>query len=238
MLEVRELSFSYQSDIIINGINLVIKPGKIIGLIGANGAGKTTILKSIMGFLTPSSGKIRINEVETNNSSISKASISYIPDTPFLYEELTVKEHLDFLTKAYGSQVDESYNLMRRFKLAEHCHKIPSQLSKGNKQKLMILCALIRQYNYLLADEPFDGLDPEQINIFKCELVRLKETKKGILLSTHLLNIVEDICDEYIIIDKGRVIFQGTLEDLSTKFDLASDSVEEIYLSIFDKDMR
>jgi len=234
-LIIDNLSFSYDSEDIISNVSFQIETGKIIGLIGANGAGKTTIIKNIMGFLKPNKGKIVIDDKNIAYNDHSTFPLAYIPDSPSLYEYLSVEEHLDFLGSLYKINKKEIEDLASYYGLVQYKNKTPYQLSKGNKQKLMICCSLLKPYNFLIADEPFEALDPEQISNFKNHLNKLKSKGKGIIISTHLLNMVEDICDEYVIIHRGIVIASGDVSKIKKHFNITADNIEEIYLTILNR---
>lgn len=171
-----------------------------------------------------------------NRSPISSLSsdnypVTFVPDTPIYYEELTVWEHLQFVKALYPQNTVSIDRLIKKLGLQKHLHKIPGTLSKGTLQKLMIALALLRQYEIFLADEPFTGLDPEQIHVFKQILQNLKHQNKAILLSTHLLNLAEIICDRYIFLYNGRILAEGSKEEVAAQYGLnKAQSLEELYL--------
>ena len=192
-LELKDVKFSYEEQNVLNGISFGIEKGEITGLIGENGAGKTTTIFNIVKKLTPSSGKIIVGNRTLREIPMDDLRVSYIPDEPIYYEELTLLEHLRFVQALYPNNKKDINDIINRLDLNEHLHKIPSMLSKGTVQKLMISLALIREYDLLIADEPFNGLDPKQISVFK-EILRENRTdNKAILISTHLLDLVEDL---------------------------------------------
>ena len=235
-LELKDVKFSYEEQNVLNGISLGIEKGEITGLIGENGAGKTTTIFNIVKKLTPSSGKIIVGNRTLREIPMDDLRVSYIPDEPIYYEELTLLEHLRFVQALYPNNKKDINDIINRLDLNEHLHKIPSMLSKGTVQKLMISLALIREYDLLIADEPFNGLDPKQISVFK-EILRENRTdNKAILISTHLLDLVEDLCDKYVIIHKGKIIAQGTKKDIISKLDLdKNSSLEQVYLETINR---
>lgn len=159
--------------------------------------------------------------------------MTFIPDIPVYYEELTVWEHLQFIKALYPENSVTVDSLIREFNLNQHLNKIPSALSKGTLQKLMIALALLRQYDVLLADEPFNGLDPAQTYKFKNTLKNLKKQDKTILISTHLLSLAEDFCDRYIFLYDGRIVEQGTKAEILQKQQMNKEtSLEQIYMSL------
>lgn len=235
-LELKDVKFSYEEQNVLNGISFGIEKGEITGLIGENGAGKTTTIFNIVKKLTPSSGKIIVGNRTLREIPMDDLRVSYIPDEPIYYEELTLLEHLRFVQALYPNNKKDINDIINRLDLNEHLHKIPSMLSKGTVQKLMISLALIREYDLLIADEPFNGLDPKQISVFK-EILRENRTdNKAILISTHLLDLIEDLCDKYVIIHKGKIIAQGTKKDIISKLDLdKNSSLEQVYLETINR---
>lgn len=219
---------------ILNDITFELNKKEIIGLVGANGAGKSSTIKLITRFYVPGQGEIMLNDKNISTIKREHYPVSYIPDEPIFYDFMTVEEHLVFVDSLYTSK--KCYTISELIKILElepHLHKTPGMLSKGTKQKLMIALALVREYELLVADEPFSGLDPEQIVVLKNILLRQKECGKTVLVSAHQLNLIESICDKYIIIDNGEIIADGTKKELLKKFAFECDMpLEECYLSI------
>ena len=229
-LRFKEVCYSYDKGPVLKKITFSLNKKEIVGLIGENGAGKTTVILNAIKILTPNSGEILIPPSNTNIFPIT-----YIPDEFIFYEELTVIEHLEFVRIMYKKNQDDVQQLIEMFELSEHLNKIPYELSKGTKQKLMISCALLRDFDYILADEPFEGLDPKQLTILKKKLIEQKSKGKGVLISTHLLNLVEDICDRYIILHKGIILAEGTKSQIQAKFGVKDLNLEKTYISILEK---
>ena len=164
--------------------------------------------------------------------------VSYIPDTPVFYEELTLLEHLHFLKALYPDNKLSVDEIIDKLELPDHLHKVPSALSRGTKQKLMIALALLRCYELLIADEPFIGLDPRQIRIFRQILEECRQEQKAVLLSTHLLDMVDGICDRYIMLHRGNLIAIGTKQDIIQRHALDPGStLEQIYLILVGKEI-
>ena len=210
-VNVENVNFAYDKKPILHDINFGMNKGEITGLIGPNGAGKSTMLKLMIKKMKPNNGKI----------------------IPVYYEELTVWEHLQFIKALYPENSVTVDSLIREFNLNQHLNKIPLALSKGTLQKLMIALALLRQYDVLLADEPFNGLDPAQTYKFKNTLKNLKKQDKTILISTHLLSLAEDFCDRYIFLYDGRIVEQGTKSEILQKQQMNKEtSLEQIYMSL------
>ena len=177
-LEFDEISFSYPGVLALDNISFEVERGEIVGLIGANGAGKTTAILHIIRYLNPKSGRIRMDSVDISRIKNEDFPVSYIPDTPVFYEELTLLEHLHFIKALYPDNKLSIDEIIDRLELLDHLHKVPSALSKGTKQKLMIALALLRRYELLIADEPFSGLDPKQIGVFKQILKECRQEQK------------------------------------------------------------
>jgi ABC-2 type transport system ATP-binding protein len=224
-LEFDKISFSYPEVLALDCISFKVARGEIVGLIGANGAGKTTAILHIIRYLNPKSGKIRMDGVD-------------IPDTPVFYEELTLLEHLHFLKALYPDNKLSIDEIIDKLEILDHLHKVPSALSKGTKQKLMIALALLRRYELLIADEPFSGLDPKQIGIFRQVLEECRQEQKAVLLSTHLLDMVDGTCDRYIMLHRGKLIAIGTKQDIIQRNALDPDStLEQVYLTLVGKEI-
>lgn len=214
----------------LRNISFDIPENSIIGLIGANGSGKTTMIKCLLNYYRDFSGEITVFGKE-NKSILQEDNIfAYIPDTPVYYEELTVKEHLDFISRMYKTEKNVE-RLIKDFELKSHLNKFPHELSKGNRQKLLISCAFLRDYKLLVSDEPFTGLDPRQLNNLRERFIELKKEGKTIILSTHLLALIENLCDYYIMIDKGQLIGVGTIEEILAKTPDCKN-LEDLYLHL------
>lgn len=220
---------TYDDVCALNRLSFEVPANKIIGLIGANGAGKTTILKHIIKYLHPDSGSILLSGRDIYTIPNEVYPVSFVPDKPVYYEELTVFEHLQFISTMYESR-EKVNNLVSALELNQHLNKVPGALSKGTLQKLMIACALLRKYELLIADEPFSGLDPKQIVVLKELLKQEKKAGKTVIVSTHLLATIESLCDYYVFIDMGKLLSQGPLEDLIGAG--KNMSLEDIYMML------
>ncbi len=235
MNKIRAVSFKkvnkyYKEFHAFKNISFEIPKNSIVGLIGANGSGKTTMIKCLLNYYDDYSGEITVFG-EKNKSILQKDNIfAYIPDTPVYYEELTVNEHLDFVSRMYKTE-EKVEKLKKDFQLESHLNKFPHELSKGNQQKLLICCALLRDYKLLISDEPFSGLDPRQLNNLRERFLELKNEGKTIILSTHLLALIENLCDYYIMIDKGKLIGVGTIQEILAKTPDCKN-LEDLYLHL------
>lgn len=237
MLEVKNVTGGYVNIPVLKDVSFSVKDGELVGLIGLNGAGKSTTIKEIIGLLTPYQGQILIDgHGLLQNSEVYRKKIGFIPETPSLYEELTLKEHLEIVAMAYGLSWEETWGrtekLLKIFRLNEKLDWYPVNFSKGMKQKVMIICAFIVEPSLLIVDEPFLGLDPVAI----ADLIALLEEEKAkgtsILMSTHVLDSAEKMCDSFVILHQGQVRASGNLADLQAQFGMEGASLNDIYLAL------
>ena len=240
MLEVKKLSGGYANIPVLKDVSFQVADGELVGLIGLNGAGKSTTIKEIIGLLTPYQGQILIDgQTIQDRAEAYRKKIGFIPETPSLYEELTLKEHLEVVALAYDLDWDAAFEraekLLKLFRLEEKLEWFPVHFSKGMKQKVMIICAFMVQPSLLIVDEPFLGLDPVAIQ----DLIDLieEEKKRGtsILMSTHVLDSAEKMCDRFVILHQGQVLADGNLDQLRQSFGQADASLNDIYLSLTQK---
>ena len=237
VLELKHLTGGYSKEPVIKDISLNIKEGEIVGLIGLNGAGKSTTIKHILGLLRPHSGTIEVRG-KTLKEDVEeyRRHLGYIPESPILYEELTLKEHIEMTAMAYGLTTEEVEKrkgpLLKRFRLEDKEDTFPSHFSKGMKQKVMLICAFIVEPDLYIIDEPFLGLDPLGIESLIELMISERDKKRSILMSTHILSTAERYCDRYIIIDQGEKIADGSLDDLREKTGLLNATLDEIYIEL------
>ncbi|MCQ8261020.1 ABC transporter ATP-binding protein [Streptococcus suis] len=237
MLEVKNVTGGYVNIPVLKDVSFSVKDGELVGLIGLNGAGKSTTIKEIIGLLTPYQGQILIDgQGLAQAPEIYRKKIGFIPETPSLYEELTLKEHLEIVAMAYGLSWEETWGrtekLLKIFRLNEKLDWYPVNFSKGMKQKVMIICAFMVEPSLLIVDEPFLGLDPVAI----ADLIALLEEEKAkgtsILMSTHVLDSAEKMCDSFVILHQGQVRATGNLADLQAQFGMEGASLNDIYLAL------
>ncbi len=192
-------------------LSLQIRPGEILGLIGPNGAGKSTSIKAILGLIEKSKGQVKLPPSQIGG-------YAYIPELPALYEELTLWEHMELVAMAHGMDekmfIREAEVLLRKFKMEDHRYAFPGGFSKGMRQKVMVLCACLVKPALYLVDEPFNGLDPFAVKELLDFFIAEKTRGAGILLSTHVLDIAERICDRFILINHGQKVAEGSLPEL------------------------
>lgn len=233
MLEVVGLTKDYKTQRAVEDLSFNVGAGEIVGLLGPNGAGKTTAIRCCAGILMPSYGSVTIGGYDiVREPRLAKAELSFVPEVPNLYELLTVREHLYFIAAAfdrvdiYHSQGDD---LLRRFSLLEKADQLVATLSKGMRQKLSVACALVHEAKVFLMDEPIIGIDPAGVAEFKRLLVELRESGAAILVSTHLLDIAERLCDRVVILSQGKKLAEGSLGDLRLLRN-SDASLEELFL--------
>lgn len=223
VLSMVELSGGYSPrKATIENINLEIASGEMIGLIGVNGAGKSTTIKHILGLMTPHKGIVKINGI-TLKEDVEKyrSGYTYVPETPVLFEELTVEEHLRLTAMAYSipqkEYEEQAEALLNRFHMTKKRKAITAHLSKGMKQKVMIMSALLAKPSLFIIDEPFLGLDPLGIRSLLEDLEEVKRNGSAILMSSHILATIEHYCDRFMMLHDGQVVVQGTLQQMLDK---------------------
>src|SRR5215470_5203844 len=228
---------TYGSFTAVDDLSFEVSAGEIVGLCGPNGAGKTTTLRSLAGILLPTTGRIRVDGFDLVADPIeARRRLAFMPDEPHLFEYLTVHEHLRLIGRLYGVRDIESRAaaLVDELELAGKEHALPGELSRGMRQKVVIACGLVRDATTLLFDEPLTGLDPLGIRRMRETIVSRGRAGAAILLSSHLLHLVEEICTRVIIMDRGRKVADGTFEELAHRADLAvaGSSLEQIFLRV------
>lgn len=223
VLSIVDLSGGYSPrKATIENINLEVASGEMIGLIGVNGAGKSTTIKHILGLMTPHKGIVKINGI-TLKEDVEKyrSGYTYVPETPVLFEELTVEEHLRLTAMAYSIPQKEyeehAEALLDRFHMTKKRKAITAHLSKGMKQKVMIMSALLAKPSLFIIDEPFLGLDPLGIRSLLEDLEEVKRNGSAILMSSHILATIEHYCDRFLMLHDGKVVVQGTLQQMLDK---------------------
>ena len=236
-LTVKHLSGGYFQHPVLKDLNFEIENGELFALIGLNGAGKSTTIKEIIGLLKPTSGTIEIDGLSLNKSASQyRQKIGFIPESPVLYEELTLREHIEVTAMAYDIPMDVAMQradkLLKTFRLEKRLDWFPANFSKGMKQKVMIVCAFLIEPSLYIIDEPFLGLDPLAIHAL-LELLKEEKAKgKSILMSTHVLSTAEKYCDRFIFLHEGQIKSQGTLAQIKEQFAMPDASLDELYLAL------
>lgn len=236
-LTVSHLVGGYSQIPVLKDISFEVAPGELVGLIGLNGAGKSTTINHIIGLLTPMKGTITLNGVTlATDAQTYKQQLAYIPETPVLYEELTLKEHLEMTMLAYGLDQkqawDRAHHLLTIFRLGNKLDWFPANFSKGMKQKVMIVCAFITNAKLYIIDEPFLGLDPLAVHDLLQLIGEVKKAGASVLMSTHVLDTAEKFCDRFVLLHSGEIQTQGTFDEIKANYPDAGDSLNDIYLSL------
>lgn len=236
MLQVRGLTRLYDQLVAVEDLSFSVAPGEVLGLVGPNGAGKTTTLRSLCGVIRPTRGTIEIGGVDLEQDPVrAKRQIAFMPDEPHLFEYLTVEEHLRFTARLYGATGADARipSLLAELELSDKASALPAELSRGMRQKLVIACGLIHDPTALIFDEPLTGLDPAGIRRMKQTIVDRARQGAAVLLSSHLLHLVEEICTRVLILQRGRMVAIGTIpEILARRPDLQGQSLEDIFLAL------
>ncbi|UQD51331.1 ABC transporter ATP-binding protein [Bacillus methanolicus] len=237
LLEIRNVTGGYTKNPVLKDVSFDVHSGEIVGLIGLNGAGKSTTIKHVIGLMEPYSGQITINGLAfEHDKEAYRKQFTFVPETPILYDELTLEEHLKITAMAYG--IDEhTYKkrmetLLDEFRMKKRLKWFPAHFSKGMKQKVMIMCAFLVQPSLYIVDEPFVGLDPLGIQSLLDLMTKMKEGGAGILMSTHILATAERYCDRFVILHEGRIRAIGTLEDLRDQFSMPEATLDDLYIQL------
>ena len=236
MIEVDGLTRYYGDFAAVTDLSFRVDPGEVVGMLGPNGAGKTTTLRSLVGIIRPTRGSITICGHDLLTHPVeAKRQLAFIPDEPQLFDHLTVREHLQFMARIYNvtdapARIDM---LLDELELAEKKTALPDALSRGMKQKLAIACGLLHDPRALLLDEPLTGLDPGAIRKTKQTILRQAERGAAVILSSHLLSLVEELCTRLIVIDRGKLVAMGTIDEIArSKPELEGRGLEELFLAL------
>ena len=237
MLKIENITGGYINIPVLKNISFEVGDGELIGLIGLNGAAKSTTINEIIRLLTPYQGQISIDGLTlAQNQAEYRKKIGFIPETPSLYEELTLREHLETVAMAYDLNYDEAMaratELLELFRLSDKLEWFPINFSKGMKQKFMIICAFMVNRSLFIVDEPFLGLDPLAISDLTELLAQEKAKGKAILMSTHVLDAAEKMCDRFVILHQGKIRATGTLAELREAFGDETATLNDIYMSL------
>ncbi|MCG7408557.1 ABC transporter ATP-binding protein [Paenibacillus sp. ACRRX] len=210
----------------IHQITFDVKPGELVGIIGPNGAGKSTAIKSILGIMRYVKGSVSFGED-------GRGKYAYVPEQPILYDTMTLWEHLELAAAAYDMSMEQfklrADELLARFQLNDVVHHYPTSFSKGMQQKLMLIISFMLQPSLYIIDEPFVGLDPRATKRFLDMLHEERVRGAGVLMSTHVLDTAERICDRFILIHQGRIVAQGTFEEIREQSGLPAGTLMDCF---------
>lgn len=237
LIETHDLVKQYGNKLAVDRVSFDVYPGEVFGFLGPNGAGKTTTIKMIVGLLQPSSGSVKVAGYDVQTQSLlSKASSGYVPDTPNLYAKLTGRELLSFVAELYDLERKQSVRrideLLRMFDLMEAADDTLDSYSHGMQQKASLAAALIHDPRVLVLDEPTVGLDPKSARLIKDIRRQIADRGAAVMLSTHILEIAERMCDRIGIINKGQLVAVGTMDELRALGKTGQASLEDIFLSL------
>lgn len=236
-ISVERLCRTYGEVTAVDDLSFSVGAGEIAGLIGPNGAGKTTTLRVLAGILRPTAGRVVLGGHDMAQTPLeAKKRLAFMPDEPHLFEYLTVEEHFRLVGRLYGiPDIDaRAQPLLAELELHGKERSLPGELSRGMRQKVVIACGLVRNPPVLLFDEPLTGLDPIGIRRMRDTIVRRARDGAAVLLSSHLLPLVQEICTKVIIMHRGRKLADGTVEELAARPDLAEagSTLEQIFLRV------
>jgi ABC-2 type transport system ATP-binding protein len=239
MIEVDGFSKTYGDFAAVSDLSFALGPGEVLGLVGPNGAGKTTTLRCLAGIIPATSGAIRIAGHDLKLSPVeAKRELGFFPDEPRLFEFLTVRQHLQFTARLYqvADAGEREDLLLGQLELAEVADRLPGQLSRGMKQKVALACGFLHRPQAMLFDEPLTGLDPMAIRKTK-DLIR-EQAARGvaIVISSHLLHLLEEVCTHVLVVKRGRRIAYGTLDELRQGADGEVISLEEVFVRLVGED--
>ncbi|MFL5613640.1 MAG: ABC transporter ATP-binding protein [Gemmatimonadaceae bacterium] len=226
----------YGDLVAVDGLSFAVAPGEVLGLVGPNGAGKTTTLRAIAGIIAPTRGRIVIAGHELARDPVeAKRRLAFIPDEPQLFEYLTVEEHLRFVARMYGVADGgvRGEALLDELQLVEKRRALPTELSRGMRQKLAIACGLLHDPAALILDEPLTGLDPAGMRRMRETIAARARAGASVILSSHLLHLVEELCTKLLVIHHGRTIAYGTFDQIvSDRPQLAGRGLEDVFLAL------
>jgi ABC-2 type transport system ATP-binding protein len=235
MIEVTGLAKRYGEFTAVRELSLAVRPGEVLGLVGPNGAGKTTTLRCLAGIIPASAGTVRIAGHDLAADPVAaKRALAFFPDEPRLFDYLTVRQHLNFVARIYGVANHEALAqpLLEELEIADKADELPGALSRGMKQKLAIACGLLHGPRVMLFDEPLTGLDPLGIRRMKDSILKRARDGAAVVLSSHLLGLLEEVCSHVLILKKGEKLADGTLAEVRERFSQgeANVSLEEIFM--------
>ena len=237
MIAIQDLVKRYGTFTAVNGVSLDVAGGEIHGFLGPNGAGKTTTIRMVAGLLKPTSGRIAVNGHDLATApELAKASLGFIPDRPFLYEKLTAGEFLRFHGGLYGlegpSVSERVHEMLELFELARWENELVESFSHGMKQRLVMCAAFLHRPQAVLVDEPMVGLDPRGARLIKDVFRRMSARGVAILMSTHTLEVAQEMCDRISIILQGKIIAAGTVAEVRAMAGNPDDQLTSVFLKL------
>ena len=225
----------------VNGISFEVHKGEIFGLLGPNGAGKTTTIKLLLGLLEPNEGEMSVFGLNPERNEVAiKRRIGYVSEEPLIFKSLTPKDLFNFVASIRGLDANKTTNLAKEYlenlDAIEYYDQLIATLSHGNKQKLQIIAAILHEPDLLILDEPIAGLDAKSVRVVK-SIIELHTQRGGtVLFSTHIMEIAQELCDRIGIINKGKIVGIGTIEELRQQADKVGASLEDVFLRLTEQD--
>ncbi|MBS0659790.1 MAG: ABC transporter ATP-binding protein [Verrucomicrobia bacterium] len=236
MIEVEQLAKSYGEFSAVRDLSFRVGPGEILGLVGPNGAGKTTSLRCLAGIIPPTEGSIRIDGRDLRQEPVAaKRTLAYFADEPRLFDYLTVAQHLEFIARLYQVEGDvpaRSRELLAQLELTEKADTLPGELSRGMKQKVALACGFLHAPKVMFFDEPLTGLDPLAIRRTKDIIAAQAQAGAAIILSSHLLHLLEELCSHVLILVRGVKVAHGTLEEIRLAHGGPDVSLEDVFVRL------
>lgn len=221
MIEVTGLSKVFGTFTAVHDLSFAVRPGEVLGLVGPNGAGKTTTLRAIAGIIPPTTGQVLLAGHDLRaEPTHAKRALAFFTDEPRLFDYLTVRQHLNFVARLYAVSDHEAIArpLLEELEIADRLDSLPAELSRGMKQKLAIACGLLHSPQVLMFDEPLTGLDPLGIRRMKDSIMKRAKAGAAIILSSHLLHLLEEVCSHVLILKRGEKIADGTIAEIRARF--------------------
>jgi len=232
MIQVQGLTKLYGDFVAVNDLSLTVRPGEVMGLVGPNGAGKTTTLRCLAGIIPPTRGQLQICGHDlVANPLEAKKHLAFLTDEPRLFDYLTVQQHLAFTARIYQVTDYEgtAARLLEELELSEKKNSLPGELSRGMKQKLVIACGLLHSPKVIYFDEPLTGLDPLGIRRMKESITGRARQGAAIIISSHLLHLVEEICTHILILKNGKKIMDGSIDEVRRSFSEQAKNLEDVF---------
>ena len=235
VIEVTGLSKVFGTFTAVRDLSFAVRPGEVLGLVGPNGAGKTTTLRAIAGIIPPTTGQVSLAGHDLRaQPTDAKRALAFFTDEPRLFDYLTVRQHLNFVARLYAVSDHEAIALplLEELEIADRLDSLPAELSRGMKQKLAIACGLLHSPQVLMFDEPLTGLDPLGIRRMKDSILKRAKAGAAIILSSHLLHLLEEVCSHVLILKRGEKIADGTLAEIRARFGNgdANANLEEVFI--------
>jgi len=236
-IDVVDFSKVYDRTMAVSGLTFSVEPGEILGLVGPNGAGKTTTMRALAGILDPSSGRLSVAGHDLKADPVAaKLALAYVPDDPHLFDNLTIWEHFQFIASAYRLRdwAAAAGSLLDQFDLAEKRDAPCSDLSRGMRQKVAICCGYLHDPEVIMLDEPLTGLDPRGIRTMQESIRRRASAGAAVMVSSHLLSLVEDLCTSILLMSRGRKLLHGRLADLRVEAagEGRAESLEDLFFRL------